>query len=176
MPVEILRERVLLRVPPSVTRAVLETLESAGEIVIAGEFVKTAGHRTELTPDEIVTIEKIHSIYKKARFEVPRIEEVLSVAATATGTSREQTRKLFQMQIDSGEIVKVTEEFYFSKKAIDSLKGSLRSFSATTSDSLIDVAQFKEITGLSRKYAIPLLEYFDRIRITMRTGDKRKII
>ena len=87
----------------------------------------------------------------------------------------QHARKLFQIFLDSCEVIKVTDEFYFAKNAIDALADMLRQFAAQTSDRLIDVAKFKELAGISRKYAIPLLEYFDRERITSRAGDKRYI-
>ena len=87
-----------------------------------------------------------------------------------------EARKFFKRFLDSGEIVKVTDEFYFSRTAIDQLVATLRKYADGTMDRLIDVARFKEIAGVSRKYAIPLLEYFDRSRVTQRAGDKRIIL
>jgi selenocysteine-specific elongation factor len=66
---------------------------------------------------------------------------------------------------------------YFSLKAIDSLKQLLQKHAASNEpDRLIDVPTFKDLAGISRKYAIPLLEYFDRERVTRRAGDKRLIL
>jgi selenocysteine-specific elongation factor len=80
------------------------------------------------------------------------------------------------MFLDSGEIVKVSEEFYFYKPVIDALAEKLRNFAAASPDRMIDMAKFKDLAGVSRKYAIPLLEYFDRERVTYRRGDVRYII
>jgi selenocysteine-specific elongation factor len=77
--------------------------------------------------------------------------------------------------VNDGNVVKVSEEFYFSRAAIDELIGKLRTI-ADASDRLIDVPRFKDVAGISRKYAIPLLEYFDREKITRRAGDKRIIL
>jgi selenocysteine-specific elongation factor len=78
--------------------------------------------------------------------------------------------------LDSGEIVKVTDEFYFSRPVLDKLIVELRRHGSQSPGGLIDVAKFKDIAGVSRKYAIPLLEYFDREKVTRRAGDKRLIL
>ena len=78
--------------------------------------------------------------------------------------------------IDSGEILKVSNDFYFSSKAIGELVEKLKNYASKSSDRLIDVPTFKDLAGISRKYAIPLLEYFDQIKITRRAGDKRLIL
>ena len=62
-------------------------------------------------------------------------------------------------------------------RALEGLKRKLQDYAGTKEpDRLIDVAAFKELAGVSRKYAIPLLEYFDRARVTRRAGDKRVIL
>jgi selenocysteine-specific elongation factor len=72
--------------------------------------------------------------------------------------------------------VRVTDEFYFARPEIDGLVAKLKKFAENSANRLVDVAQFKDIAGISRKYAIPLLEYFDRERVTRRAGDKRLIL
>jgi selenocysteine-specific elongation factor len=68
----------------------------------------------------------------------------------------------------------VTGEFYFPSKVLEDLMSKLRD--QASNDPMIDVARFKDIAGVSRKYAIPLLEYFDRTHVTRRVGDKRQIL
>jgi selenocysteine-specific elongation factor len=73
--------------------------------------------------------------------------------------------------------VRVREDLFFHRGALDGLVASLRDYGARNApERLIDVAAFKELSGVSRKYAIPLLEYFDRERVTRRAGDKRIIL
>ena len=81
-----------------------------------------------------------------------------------------------QLVVSRGELVKATDEFYFSRGAIDDTVKTLEEYAATSTDRLIDVPKFKELTGVSRKYAIPLLEYFDGENVTRRAGDRRVII
>jgi selenocysteine-specific elongation factor len=90
---------------------------------------------------------------------------------------RAHGRKILQLLIDNGTLVRVQGEMFFHSHAIEHLKRLLHSYAAKHEpDRLIDVPKFKELAGVSRKYAIPLLEYFDRERITVRAGDKRIIL
>jgi selenocysteine-specific elongation factor len=171
---ETLREKIFRHVDPAIFRSVLKSLADAQIIVSEGETVKLAGHGLNLSAADAGIREKLEKVYLESGFEVPKFEDAL--AAAAGGTTRENTRKIFQLLINEGRVVKVSEEFYFSRAVLDQLKASLRSFADATSDRLIDVAKFKEIAGISRKYAIPLLEYFDREKVTRRAGDKRFIL
>jgi selenocysteine-specific elongation factor len=73
--------------------------------------------------------------------------------------------------------MRVAPDLFFHREALDNLIAKLREYGAEHEPTrLIDVPTFKEIAGITRKYAIPLLEYFDRERITRRAGDKRIIL
>ncbi len=97
-------------------------------------------------------------------------------AATEAGLDPQHVRRLMQLLLNLGEIVKVSDEFFFGREVIDELIGKVRGYADAQSDHSLDVARFKEIAGVSRKYAIPLLEYFDREKITVRRGDVRVIL
>ena len=73
--------------------------------------------------------------------------------------------------VKEGGILKVKEDLYFHRKAIDELKSELIAFLKNNGE--ITTPQFKEMTGASRKYTIPLIEYFDRTQVTVRVGDTR---
>jgi selenocysteine-specific elongation factor len=104
---------------------------------------------------------------------VPKINELLDSASRESKLPAQHVRRVLQTLLDSREIVKITDDLYFGKAALDLLTAKIREQAG--GDRTIDVAKFKEISGVSRKYAIPLLEYFDREKITIRTGDKRVI-
>lgn len=173
---EILRETAFRYLPPETFRFVLAYLEKAGKIIAERETVRVAAHNVELFGDEAAFREKLMSIYRIASVEVPKMQDALAQACEDVRILPPQARKIFHMLVNSGELLKVTDEFYFSKRAVDDLVKRLREFSAASADRLIDVPKFKEIAGISRKYAIPLLEYFDREKITHRAGDKRIIL
>jgi selenocysteine-specific elongation factor len=110
-----------------------------------------------------------------AGLAVPRIAESMKSLATEAGVSDRDATAFLKELVRSGDIVKATDEFYFAVREIKKLAQQLRLFADGTPDRMIDVAKFKELSGVSRKYAIPLLEYFDRVGVTRRAGEKRFI-
>jgi selenocysteine-specific elongation factor len=173
---EALSAAVFKHLPPDIFTAVLASLAASGKVIADRDTIKLTSHNTELSPAETALSGKILNLYKNAGLEVPKLDEALSEAVSGSASKPQDARRLFQLFLDSGEIVKVTDEFYFSLAAIDELTGKLKRFADTTADRLIDVPTFKDLAGISRKYAIPLLEYLDRERITRRAGDKRLIL
>jgi selenocysteine-specific elongation factor len=173
---ETLREKIFAHLPLEIFKAILTNLEKDKKITAEKDVVRLAAHNLELSSEEKILRGSLERIYRKARFEAPKLEDALAEAIGSAKLSREHARKVFQLLINSGEVVKVTEEFYFSGEAIVDLIKYLKEHAAKTSDRLIDVAAFKNLAGISRKYAIPLLEYFDRERVTRRAGDKRLIL
>jgi selenocysteine-specific elongation factor len=173
------REKLLgkLRgVTAEMSAAVLVQLTLDEKVVQEADGFALGSHTTKLTSDETKFITNIAEIYINAQLEVPRIDAAMADATTSTKISDPQACKLLQLLISRGEIVKATDEFYFSRRAIDQTIEKLKGYATTTTDRLIDVPKFKELTGVSRKYAIPLLEYFDNSGVTRRAGDKRVIL
>jgi len=163
-------------ITPEILNGVLLRLTGEGQVVVEGESVRLSSHVSELTGDDAKVTEALKRIYALADLEVPRLDEAMQTAMAGINTTANHAQKLLKLLLSRGEIVKVTDEFYFSRAAIDGVVASLRAFAGATTDRLIDVPKFKELTGVSRKYAIPLLEYLDAERITRRVGDKRVII
>jgi selenocysteine-specific elongation factor len=176
LPKELLREQVFKRSEPEVFRAVTNSLEREGRIVVDQDVIRVPSHEMRLSPAEKAVHDELNSIYLNAGLEPPKLDEALSRAATDNGLDQRSSRKIFQLFVDRGDLVAVTAEYYFSRATLESLVSSLRELASSSGDSTIDVAKFKEVAGVSRKYAIPLLEYFDRARITRRVGDRRQIL
>ena len=172
---EELREIAFAFLPKEVFQTVISSIESDGKVVSDKDTIRFAGHQAALSPAETLVSGKLLAIFAGAGFAVPKLDEALTQAVSVADLDMRTARKLFAQYLDSGEIVKVTDEFYFSKDAIETLIKTLREHSES-GDRTIDVAQFKDLAGVSRKYAIPLLEYFDRTRVTARKGDKRIIL
>lgn len=173
---ETLREQTFRGVEPEVFRVVTSDLLQQGKIALDNDVFRLASHETTLSSGEKKTLETFREIYSTANLEVPKLEDAIADAASAGGTDPRAARKIFQLLLNSGEILPVTNEFYFPASVVDQLAEQIREQARSTGDSLIDVAKFKQIAGVSRKYAIPLLEYFDRTRVTRRVGDKRQIL
>jgi selenocysteine-specific elongation factor len=173
---ETLREKVFPHLPVEIFRKTLQILGERGEISAEKDVVRLASYSQNLSANDKQILEKLRQIYETAKLEVPTLENALLDALRGTKSNQNEARKIFQLLLDSGEIVKISNEFYFSAKIIGELVEKLKNHAAKTSDRLIDVPTFKDLAGISRKYAIPLLEYFDQIKITRRAGDKRLIL
>jgi selenocysteine-specific elongation factor len=159
-----------------VTTSVLRELETEQKIRSAAETVRLAGHSSELTATESAAKLKLETIYRSAKLEPQKLNEALAEVATASKLSPDNVRRIFQLLIDAGEVVKISGEFYFHSEQVSNLKAKLGAYRDSTPDRSIDVSKFKQLAGVSRKYAIPLLEYFDRTKVTVRSGDKRLIL
>jgi selenocysteine-specific elongation factor len=176
LPRETLRERLFAHAAPEIFRAVIARLEADGALVIEKDIVRAPEHGQKLSADDEQLRQKIARAYEQAALEAPTLDQAL-VAAEIPATQRVHARKILQLLIDDGTLVRVQVELFFHVRAIQRLKELLRQYAiAHEPDRLIDVSAFKDLAGVSRKYAIPLLEYFDRERITMRAGDKRVIL
>ena len=162
--------------PPELSAAVIVTLSVRGEIVQEADGFCLTSHSARLTPDEAKVVHGLTTIYADAGLEVPRLDDALASVTADKKVSGPQARKLLQFLVNRGDLVKATDEFYFSRPAIEAAIQTVRDYAATTTDRLIDVPKFKELTRVSRKYAIPLLEYLDGERVTRRAGDKRVVI
>ena len=176
IPTATLKEAVFRHLPDSHFMSVIRSLADKSLINSDKDTVRLSSHSAELSPDEKRCLDMLRSRYDKCGLEVPKIDELLSETSSAAKLKPEQVRKIFQMLIDSGELLKVSEEFYFRSESIEKLTSLLLEYASSSKDRIIDVPTFKSVAGLSRKYSIPLLEYFDRERVTRRAGDKRVIL
>ena len=176
LPLDRLRESAFRFQRPEIERAVLKSLTEAGKISVEQDVARLAGHTSKLSDAEAQALDELRKAYFNTGLDVPRLNEALNDAARSTGVDQRRARQLFQKLIDSREVTQITPEFYFSTTVIDGLIGRLREHAAASPDRMIDVPQFKQLAGISRKFAIPLLEYFDQRKITARRGDKRIVI
>jgi len=150
--------------------ALLQALAAQGRIEVQGETVRLAGRRIQLTPEEQAAKDQISAAFEKTGLAVPSAPEVLAKLRL----DRPRAEKLLQILLRENLLVRVTEDLIFHRSALQQLKELLVRRKAQSNR--VNVAVFKEITGLSRKYAIPLLEYLDRERVTRREGDERIIL
>jgi selenocysteine-specific elongation factor len=173
---ETLREQVFTDAAPEVFRAVMSHLESVGALRSEKEVVRAASHSLSLSSADAALRDGLEKIYSDAALEAPTFDEALARLDGASN-SREHVRKIVQLLVDAGLLVRVNTDLFFHRAALDNLVASLGEYAAQHEpERLIDVPTFKEIAHISRKYAIPLLEYFDRERITRRAGDRRIIL
>ncbi|HVA00155.1 MAG TPA: selenocysteine-specific translation elongation factor [Terriglobia bacterium] len=171
---EDLRGRILdksRRLPsPAVFDAVLQWLAGEGKIEVKGEMVQRAGREITLNPEELAAQEQIARAFEAAGLAVPSVGEVLA----RLKIDRRRAEKILQKLLKEKILVKVAADLVFHQSALNRLRELL--VGQRAKQNRINVAIFKNLTGLSRKYAIPLLEYLDRERVTRREGDERVIL
>jgi selenocysteine-specific elongation factor len=173
---ETLREKVFAHSDADLFGGVLGKLESSNLIVAEKDIVRAASHSVGLSDDDQKLRTTIEQVFISAGVEAPTIDEALNRAGV-TATSKARGRKILQLLIDDRSLVKVHNELLMHKNVLEDLKNKLVEYGTLHEpERLIDVAAFKDLAGVSRKYAIPLLEYFDRERVTRRAGDKRLIL
>jgi selenocysteine-specific elongation factor len=165
MPKEDLRGRVLPDAPPFVFEGVLA---AARDIVLEGDAVRLASHRVQLKQDEEAALAKIESLFAAAGLAVPATSEVLA----KSGLDPARARTVLQMLLRSRKLIPVSADLVYHASALAALREQL----AARKGQRFSVPEFKDWTGVSRKYAIPLLEYLDRERVTRREGDQRVIV
>jgi selenocysteine-specific elongation factor len=172
---ETLRERHFAHASPEAFRAVIEKLESTGTLTTDRDLVRAGEHTVELSPADAELRARLAAFFERAGLEAPTLEQAFNEAGVAAN-ARPHGRKILQLLIDSRSLVRVQGEMFIHQGALDRLKDLLNNYAAAHApERLIDVGAFKDLTGVSRKYAIPLLEYLDREHITRRAGDKRVI-
>jgi selenocysteine-specific elongation factor len=165
VPKQDLRGRELPDAPPFVLDALLA---ESREIAVEGETVRLAAHRLVLKQDEEQAQAAIERAFEGAGLAVPALPEVLA----KSGVEPARARSLLQILLREKRLVRVSEDLVFHRTAIDKLRGMM----AERKSRRFTVPVFKDWTGISRKYAIPLLEYLDRERVTRREGDERLVL
>jgi selenocysteine-specific elongation factor len=160
-----LRGRELAAAPPFVFEALLM---GAQELAVEGETVRLRTHRLVLKQDEEQARGAIERAFEQAGLATPTVQEVLA----KSGVEPARARSLLQILIRERRLIRVTDDLVFHDSAIQNLRGLLAGRKATR----FNVGTFKDWTGISRKYAIPLLEYLDRERVTRREGDERLVL
>ncbi len=150
--------------------AALEALVRENKLQSAGEIVRLPGHGVVMKDEEAESQKVIELAFASAGLKVPALKDVLAGLKVDKGRAQKIVTLLLRDKI----LVKISEELVFHRDALLDLRKRL---SAEKSKSpKIDVARFKDVAGVSRKYAIPLLEYLDREHVTRRVGDERVIL
>jgi selenocysteine-specific elongation factor len=168
---EDLRASLGKRVRAETFRAALDELVAQKKLDAPGELVKKAGSEIALLPEEAKAKGQIEAAFASAGLAVPSVAEVLAKLPVET----RRAEKLLQILLREKNLVRVTQELIFHRQVLAQLKEQLAAYKKAKGDR-ISVSIFKELTGVTRKYAIPLLEYLDRERLTRRAGDERVIL
>ncbi|MEE9584686.1 MAG: selenocysteine-specific translation elongation factor [Candidatus Brocadiales bacterium] len=162
-----LRTKLPKAMPVQLILRVLADLQQEGVIVTSGQKIAMAGHRVRLSESDKKTIKSIEDTFLKDRFTPPPLEKVLP----KDPSEKDRFWSVLNLMAEEGTLIEVRPALYFHARAIEELKDRLES--SIQEKGSITVGDFKDLVGASRKYVMPLLEYFDKIHITKRVGDKR---
>jgi selenocysteine-specific elongation factor len=165
---EELRDRIKL--DPEVFYSVLAALAQEKKLDVGGDTVHIAGRGVVMKDEEAESKKIIEQAFASAGLKVPSLKEVLA----GLKVDKVRAQKIVTLLLRDKTLIKISEELVFHQSALMELRQKVLALKSTTPK--IDVARFKEMTGVSRKYAIPLLEYLDRERVTRRVGDERVIL
>jgi selenocysteine-specific elongation factor len=140
------------------------------KLEIAGDLVRLAGHGVVMKDEEAESKNKIEEAFATSGLKVPALHEVIA----GLRVDKARAQKIVTLLLRDKILVKISDELVFHRGALEELRRLVAAQKAKSPK--MDVAKFKELTGVSRKYAIPLLEYLDRERVTRRVGDAREIL
>lgn len=165
-PKEELRTRLWKSLTPRLFQALLDRWVEQGEVVVDGQNVALPGYNIRLTKEQQDKIQEMHEKMAEKPFSPPGIGEIQEILGNDLD--------LLQYCIQQGLLVKVGEDLYFLQEAVnqawDLLEKHLQEHGEVT------IAQARDLLGTSRRFCLPLLEYFDRLRKTRRVGDKRVLL
>lgn len=168
LPLEELRSRLHRDLDQRLFQLLLTELTKRGLAVLDGTTIRLATHQISLAADAEALRSAMIGYYREAGLAVPTVKEVRDRFATCSASLVQEVQAVL---VGEGHLVKVSEDLYFDAAALNALKEKVIAFIVQEGE--IDAPRFKDLTGLTRKFSIPLLEYFDRIRLTIRVGDKR---
>ena len=165
---EELREKLGLH--QTVMEAMLAQLNRDKKAEVTGEQVRLAGRGVELKDEEAKAKQQIEKAFADAGLKVPLMKEVLDKLPV----DKARAQKLVTLLLRDRVLIKLADDLVFHQTALQGLRQIMATQKAKTPK--IDVATFKDLLGVTRKYAIPLLEYLDQQRVTRRVGDERIIL
>ena len=172
IPREEARERVFARAHDSVFSFIVESLATRNQLT-ARDRLALPGHRLDLPPEEARAREAIERIYKAAGLKPPDASTVVS----ESGAPASMVDKLTALLIRQKRLQRV-DTLLFHAEVLQALKAEIQMLktAAAGGGATVDVAMFKERFGVTRKFAIPLLEWLDRERVTRRVGETRIVL
>ncbi len=155
---------------PEVFAFALYTLLREKAIQIAGDLVHLPGQAVKMKGEEEQSTAIIENAFASAGLKVPALQDVL----LSLKVDKTRAQKLVTLLLRDKVLIKISDDLVFHRDALNELRKMMAAEKSQSAK--IDVARFKELTGVSRKYAIPLLEYLDRQQITRRVGNERQIL
>jgi selenocysteine-specific elongation factor len=167
---EDLKGRVLRSAPPALFRGAIDQFVAEKKLALDQDLVHLFGRQVTLGGEEARIREQLTERFRTLGLQAATSDEVI----TSLNLERQTARKILQLMIKDNVLVKINEEMTVDRDALRKLIENVRALKAA--NARLGVKEFKELTGLSRKFAVPLLEYLDGQRVTRRVGDERIIL
>ena len=146
---------------------VLGALDAEGAVRVDRDKVRLAAHELRLSAVQQTAVDRLEREFREAAAAPPSAEEALGRA----GLAGDEEHELFQLLVESRKLVRVKESLFFHAAALEAIQDKLVALLRERKE--IGPGDVKDLLGISRKYAIPLLEYFDARRVTTRVGERR---
>jgi len=169
MPREELRSKFPPHIHPKLAPQVLNQMLKGDELTAEGDIIRLPAHRVSLAGDQSQLKKKIFRAYVKGGITPPYFKEICKTLEVEAKDARD----VLQLLVEENKLLKVKEDLYFQREAIEDLKTRLVAF--LRDNGAITTPEFKDMTGASRKYVIPLAEFFDAANVTIRVGDTRQL-
>ena len=157
----------LPRMPEKVFTALAQDLSADNLLEVSRDKVKLADHTVDLSPERQAIADALERVYLDAKHQPPSADEALE----AQKLTRASDRDMLQVLVDQDKLVRLKGDLFYHRTVLDHIEQQLRSQLAQQGE--LTAGEFRDLLQISRKYAIPLLEYFDNQRLTVRMGDKR---
>ncbi|WP_031387862.1 selenocysteine-specific translation elongation factor [Desulfonatronum thiodismutans] len=154
---------------PKLFHFVLERTLKQGTLAADGDLFRLPEHKVSLASDQAKLRETILQAYDQGGLTPPNVKDVLG----PLNLEMKEAAPVFRLLQEQGELVKVKEEMFFTSQALERIREMVRGFFRDNPE--MEPSDFRTVTGLSRKFAIPLLEYLDKEKMTVRVGDKRRL-
>jgi selenocysteine-specific elongation factor len=167
MPKEELKSKLPPEVDGKLFNALLSDLLGTGAVAQEQDKVRLSGHRIALGEKQQELEEKIEGIMRQSGLGPPSAKEL----GAQLGAGEKEVQEILSLLADRGSVIKLKGGVYFHRDPLLELREQLITF--LKEKERITTQDFKALTGVSRKYSIPLAEYFDAIKVTVRVGDDR---
>jgi selenocysteine-specific elongation factor len=147
--------------------ALLDRFGEAGHLVVDRDKVRLTDHQVRLDPRQRDVLSGVEALFRDATVTPPTLEEAFG----RLRIERPEDQALVQVLLDERRLVRVREGLYFHAEALQAIQTRVVDY--LRGHEAISPPELKDLLGVTRKYAIPLLEYLDAQRVTVRVGDRR---
>ncbi|ETW98842.1 MAG: hypothetical protein ETSY1_17225 [Candidatus Entotheonella factor] len=155
------------RMEEKVFTTLVQSLSAENTLEVSRDKVKLVSHTVNLSPERQAIADALEQLYLDAHHQPPSADEALE----AQKLTRADDREMLQVLVDQDKLVRLKGDLFYHRTVLTHIEQALRSHLEQQGE--LTAGEFRDLLQISRKYAIPLLEYFDNQRITVRMGDKR---